>query len=111
MTSGLDTVDQVLEGEPVGLEGTGVTELYSIDDGPAPEPGAYDDSVPGMQDYASDIFSDPTIDDDVVNDLAEGLQSGLHESEMDGKEHTTVRGPDGTLHYYDESGTWTDDEE
>ncbi len=107
MTSSLDTVDQMLEGEPVGLKGSGLVELYSIDPDPRAGPGAYD----SMQDYATDIMSDPTITDPVVNDLATGLAAGNHDSGGPLGEHQTVHHPDGTIHYDEDSGARIDYED
>ncbi|MFB6209086.1 MAG: hypothetical protein ABEJ56_03010 [Candidatus Nanohaloarchaea archaeon] len=116
MTSDLDSVDQALEGEasgleagPVVLEGSGTVELYSLDQDPRAGPGAYD----SVQDYAHGVASDPTITDPVVNDLAEGLKAGQHNSHTEEvfDQHQTVHHPDGTAHYNEESGAWRDYQE
>lgn len=48
------------------------------------------------------------VSQDVVDELAKGLEAGIHSSRSDPKDHQTVHYPGGTIHYYNDSGTWKD---
>ena len=84
----------------------GVTQDRGDEDSLDFDPASYD----SMQDYAREISGSSEVTDSVVNNLAKGLESGVHDSSSEDvfDEHSTVRYGDGTLHYDDESGAWRD---
>lgn len=54
------------------------------------------------------VMSDGEITDEVIEELEKGLEAGVHSSPSDPKDHQTVHHPEGTIHYYNDSGTWKD---
>lgn len=83
-----------------------ITQSQVGEDSPDIDPSSYE----SMQEYAQKISHSSDITDSVVNKLAQGLESGVHDSSSEDvfEEHSTVRYVDGTLHYDDESGAWRD---